>query len=96
MLRRLAGDGSRGEGNYAATRLAIRGVRRSWRFLAANAHDTKGDFGSMIGPLVSGGQTGVDRAALDATMEPVIACGWCPNPSSETPQKGRIRSSRPS
>lgn len=33
----------------------------------------------MIEKVVSGGQTGVDRAALDAAMEQGIACGgWCP------------------
>lgn len=33
----------------------------------------------MIDKVVSGGQTGVDRAALDAAMERGIACGgWCP------------------
>jgi len=33
----------------------------------------------MIEKIVSGGQTGVDRAALDAAMEQGIACGgWCP------------------
>ena len=33
----------------------------------------------MIEKVVSGGQTGVDRAALDAAMELGIACGgWCP------------------
>lgn len=33
----------------------------------------------MIGRLVSGGQTGVDRAALDAALELGIPCGgWCP------------------
>jgi hypothetical protein len=32
-----------------------------------------------IGRLVSGGQTGVDRAALDVALELGIACGgWCP------------------
>jgi hypothetical protein len=33
----------------------------------------------MIGRLVSGGQSGVDRAALDAALELGIPCGgWCP------------------
>jgi hypothetical protein len=33
----------------------------------------------MIEKVVSGGQTGVDRAALDAALERDIACGgWCP------------------
>jgi hypothetical protein len=33
----------------------------------------------MIGRLVSGGQTGVDRAALDAALELGVPCGgWCP------------------
>ncbi|MGE0372276.1 MAG: putative molybdenum carrier protein [Gammaproteobacteria bacterium] len=33
----------------------------------------------MIEKILSGGQTGVDRAALDAAMELGIACGgWCP------------------
>lgn len=34
----------------------------------------------MIERVVSGGQTGVDRAALDAAMEAGIDCGgWCPS-----------------
>src|SRR4051794_11040714 len=33
----------------------------------------------MIGRLVSGGQTGVDRAALDVALDLGIPCGgWCP------------------
>jgi hypothetical protein len=33
----------------------------------------------MIGKLVSGGQTGVDRAALDIAFDLDIPCGgWCP------------------
>jgi hypothetical protein len=33
----------------------------------------------MIGRLASGGQTGVDRAALDAALELRVPCGgWCP------------------
>ncbi len=33
----------------------------------------------MIRRIVSGGQTGVDRAALDVAIEYRIACGgWCP------------------
>jgi hypothetical protein len=33
----------------------------------------------MIEKILSGGQTGVDRAALDAALELGIACGgWCP------------------
>jgi hypothetical protein len=33
----------------------------------------------MIGKLVSGGQSGVDRAALDAALELGVPCGgWCP------------------
>lgn len=34
----------------------------------------------MVRKIVSGGQTGVDRAALDAAMALGIACGgWCPH-----------------
>ena len=33
----------------------------------------------MIEKVVSGGQTGVDRAALDAAIEAGVGCGgWCP------------------
>lgn len=34
----------------------------------------------MIKRIISGGQTGVDRAALDVALELGIPCGgWCPN-----------------
>jgi hypothetical protein len=56
----------------------------------------------MIGRLVSGGQTGVDRAALDVALKLGIPCGgWCPRgrqaedgviparyPLAETPSEG--------
>ena len=33
----------------------------------------------ILSKIVSGGQTGVDRAALDAAMKRGVACGgWCP------------------
>jgi hypothetical protein len=33
----------------------------------------------MIAKVISGGQTGVDRAALDVALELGLACGgWCP------------------
>ena len=33
----------------------------------------------MFTKIISGGQTGVDRAALDAALELSLACGgWCP------------------
>jgi hypothetical protein len=33
----------------------------------------------MFGKIVSGGQTGVDRAALDVALERGLPCGgWCP------------------
>jgi hypothetical protein len=34
---------------------------------------------SRVGKIISGGQTGVDRAALDVALELDIPCGgWCP------------------
>jgi len=33
----------------------------------------------MLRKIISGGQTGVDRGALDAALEAGFACGgWCP------------------
>jgi hypothetical protein len=44
--------------------------------------------------LVSGGQTGVDRAALDAARELGLACGgWCP--CGRRAEDGRIPASYP-
>lgn len=43
----------------------------------------------MIGKLVSGGQTGVDRAALDVALNLGIPCGgWCPG--DRKAEDGRI------
>ncbi len=34
---------------------------------------------TTLSKIISGGQTGVDRAALDVAMEVGISCGgWCP------------------
>jgi hypothetical protein len=62
----------------------------------------------MIGPLVSGGQSCVDRAALDTALELGIPCGgWCPKerkaedgaiparyPLTETPSAGYSQRTR--
>lgn len=62
----------------------------------------------MIERLVSGGQTGVDRAALDAALALGLACGgWCPRgrraedgpldaryPLRETPERAYAQRSR--
>lgn len=43
----------------------------------------------MAEMIISGGQTGVDRAALDAALELGIACGgWCPR--GRRAEDGRI------
>lgn len=43
----------------------------------------------MIDRLISGGQTGVDRAALDVALEVGIPCGgWCPR--GRRAEDGRI------
>lgn len=43
----------------------------------------------MVEKIVSGGQTGVDRAALDFALENAIACGgWCPK--GKPAEDGRI------
>lgn len=42
-------------------------------------HEEKHKMFSSIEKIISGGQTGVDRAALDAALELGIPCGgWCP------------------
>jgi predicted Rossmann-fold nucleotide-binding protein len=44
---------------------------------------------AMIPRLVSGGQTGVDRAALDVALELGVPCGgWCPK--GRRAEDGRI------
>jgi hypothetical protein len=48
----------------------------------------------MLARLVSGGQSGVDRAALDAALELGILCGgWCPR--GRKAEDGRIRDRYP-
>ena len=48
-----------------------------------------GATGGMIAKIVSGGQTGVDRAALDVALELGIPCGgWCPQ--GRKAEDGRI------
>jgi hypothetical protein len=43
------------------------------------AEHTDCDSAAMLEKIVSGGQTGVDRAALDAAIGAGLACGgWCP------------------
>ena len=45
--------------------------------------------GILIEKIISGGQTGVDRAALDVALELGIPCGgWCPK--GRRAEDGRI------
>ena len=45
----------------------------------SDATDAKPHAAKPIRKIVSGGQTGVDRAALDVALELGVACGgWCP------------------
>ncbi len=55
-------------------RLRFEWMNRWWSFIAESR-----DGAGMIKKIISGGQTGVDRAALDLAMELNIPCGgWCP------------------
>jgi len=46
-------------------------------------------FGMIVSKIISGGQTGVDRAALDVALELGIPCGgWCPK--GHRAEDGRI------
>lgn len=48
----------------------------------------------MVRSVVSGGQTGVDRAALDVALELGLSCGgWCPK--GRRAEDGRIASRYP-
>lgn len=48
----------------------------------------------MVIKIISGGQTGVDRAALDAALETGIPCGgWCPK--GRKAEDGRIADKYP-
>src|SRR5213080_3040594 len=47
--------------------------------IKANRQGSVNGTATMIKKIISGGQTGVDRAALDVALELGIACGgWCP------------------
>src|SRR2546428_11872569 len=47
--------------------------------IKANRQGSVNGAATMIKKIISGGQTGVDRAALDVALELGIACGgWCP------------------
>src|SRR5205807_9858634 len=48
----------------------------------------------MVQKIISGGQTGVDRAALDVALDLGIACGgWCPK--GRRAEDGKIPSKYP-
>src|SRR5437868_610576 len=56
--------------------------------MKANPPGSVNGTATMIRKIISGGQTGVDRAALDVALELGIACGgWCP--------KGRLAEDGP-
>lgn len=51
---------------------------RQYKRLRRGRHEF-GDSGAVIKKIISGGQTGVDRAALDVALALGIPCGgWCP------------------
>jgi len=51
---------------------------RQYKRLRRGRHEF-GDSGVVVRKIISGGQAGVDRAALDAALALGIACsGWCP------------------
>lgn len=51
---------------------------RQYKRLRRGRHEF-GGAGAVVGKIISGGQTGVDRAALDVALAFGIPCGgWCP------------------
>jgi len=58
------------------------------------AREKKQDLRRGILKIISGGQTGVDRGALDAALAFEVECGgWCP--AGRLPQTGQFRSGYP-